>query len=872
MPPKETPQAKNKGGRPKAAWTPRRDQKAVHLYTLTKLTMLAISVEMKEEGFAPSESATQKRLKDLLPKNQVQDINVFRPRDEENMKLRFETLKACHGQVNTRRMREKNDRHRRRLKRRTRRAKRIAQFDGPQQAFKAGCSDSLIQWGLPCDSLISNSDPLPSKSVPLTPAHSPLEFIDPKLVESTVSQLGHYDKQLQEEDKADDTSPQPAALTDDFNWSPYVSVNGVATAMKEGDPLLAVAELTAPFIISPYTDTSPLLCEEIDEYLGELPGTSVTARETQVTEEDQLSLPLFFSWEEEEEVQRKSDHAQVVLDKLSKQISDVTLQPKRFVLLKYDTIFKAEHTKLVSRFSGASSTKSSLMSWASHLTSHRSYGSSIHSVRTGSSGSKVKAQRGFSAIAVASQDPLSLVEEQALPDTVNGSTTVVPPLRMPATYSSKEEEAWLELVGKPNAKSYSSLSGSARACCRANAPICHECGIRTTAFQQWKQLPRASQPSGELDMIDLVIDFYGNTPLHWAAHYSASSLVLSSYESSWSIRKASPVHSTPFLGPQDLAERYNTLGETVLHCLKITSTAEIIQYSDIIRLIADGRSVRKSHKHRVKQRDCHKVQRKRKHDFNRRDCHGRTIIHRFLLQLSEDLLHEVLPEKGLTNLLDMTSIPLDATDNQGETLFDILVAREVPLEFYSGLDFRATLDTTLAKVFGGFTDTRPVVYSALSFIEPQFSLLIIPEFCAKMLDINWIDLNGDTILHAVIKYDITKDPQRVEVLLHQGADLGIKDRKGNTALSIAVNLGSLGITRLLLKSGANVHSRNYGGTGILMQAAEHMRSTKQDKNHQLGNEILSCTNLLIDHGAIPNPADMDEWMTAEGRTALSASL
>jgi hypothetical protein len=53
MPPKEMQQTKNKGGRPKAAWTPRRDQKVVHLYTLTKLTMLEISVEMKEEGFAP---------------------------------------------------------------------------------------------------------------------------------------------------------------------------------------------------------------------------------------------------------------------------------------------------------------------------------------------------------------------------------------------------------------------------------------------------------------------------------------------------------------------------------------------------------------------------------------------------------------------------------------------------------------------------------------------------------------------------------------------------------------------------------------------------------------------------------------------------
>ena len=46
-------QTKNKGGRPKTAWTPRRDQKAVHLYTLTKLTMLEISREIMEDGFAP---------------------------------------------------------------------------------------------------------------------------------------------------------------------------------------------------------------------------------------------------------------------------------------------------------------------------------------------------------------------------------------------------------------------------------------------------------------------------------------------------------------------------------------------------------------------------------------------------------------------------------------------------------------------------------------------------------------------------------------------------------------------------------------------------------------------------------------------------
>lgn len=88
----------------------------------------------------------------------------------------------------------------------------------------------------------------------------------------------------------------------------------------------------------------------------------------------------------------------------------------------------------------------------------------------------------------------------------------------------------------------------------------------------------------------------------------------------------------------------------------------------------------------------------------------------------------------------------------------------------------------------------------------------------------------DTVLHEMTKG--IQGPGACEILLERGADIGARNRRGETALIGAYNCG---VVKLLCQRGANMNVGNSGGMTAL-----HHTVLKGDRNK---------TKVLLDHGA-----------------------
>jgi hypothetical protein len=704
---------------------------------------------------------------------------VFRPRDEENMKLRLETLKACHGQVRERRMREKHDRHRRRLKRTARRAKRIAQFDGPQYAFKDGCSDSFSKTPSILNSSSSDSNSVFSTQASSSTMSTIPEFVDPRLVFSGKGKTKCSDMERQ--------------------LNPVVPVSPVEN--NADLPLDGFAESSS------HTSANDVLTSLPSE-------PSHTSSSSQGTASSKIAPS----------VPKKTQKA---LEGLLKRITGGRLEPIGR-LFNHDTAASKKHIAAVSMFSGASSNGSSLRSWATRMSSSLSHGSTLNP--------KTRIEREFGPSVVQLEPQSNILRKvpklKLLPPRPDVSNRSI---------ASPEEIMLLELLGKPRAIAYSSKHPEARPCCRGVSKTCTACGMNFV----YLEFTDRSIYSVYMDAFSP--DYYANSALHWAG-YNTSSRVMSHL-----LRSLKEENHPQRLYPscKELASLCNTLGETVLHELQCASTFELDQISGIFELFAkaeDGTM------------NCINF-------LQRRDCHGRTIIHRFLLQLSDQLLKNTCFEQILPSLLSMTEIPADAADNQGNTVSDLLLARGATARFYEQI-FHSSGSTLEWAVFG-MASGRRVTYEQLRW-ETHILYALRPGSEPRNFNVDWIDPNGDTMLIAQLKYQKGRNLNQLIRLMHSGANISIKDRKGSTALAIAVCVGWLSATIELLHARANVHSRDYAGVGILLQAAEKMRQAKQERDYTMETEILSCANRLIDRGAITNPTDVDEWMTPEGRSKYKA--
>jgi hypothetical protein len=94
-------------------------------------------------------------------------------------------------------------------------------------------------------------------------------------------------------------------------------------------------------------------------------------------------------------------------------------------------------------------------------------------------------------------------------------------------------------------------------------------------------------------------------------------------------------------------------------------------------------------------------------------------------------------------------------------------------------------------------------------------------------------------------------------MITSGVEIHMRDRSGDTALATAARRGHRAVVVLLLDKGANVHSRNYRGFGILLHLKQIMNAVYQ--NVQFWALLWSCHVVLTDAGAKYSPTDRDEW-------------
>jgi hypothetical protein len=81
-------------------------------------------------------------------------------------------------------------------------------------------------------------------------------------------------------------------------------------------------------------------------------------------------------------------------------------------------------------------------------------------------------------------------------------------------------------------------------------------------------------------------------------------------------------------------------------------------------------------------------------------------------------------------------------------------------------------------------------------------------------------------------------------------------------LHLAVRLGRKVATKVLLKTGANVHARTPEGKGVLALGERYyLRARDQPK---LYASILACMALVMGYSAVAAPTRVQEWSTKCG--------
>ncbi|KAI4221075.1 MAG: hypothetical protein LQ349_007935 [Xanthoria aureola] len=151
---------------------------------------------------------------------------------------------------------------------------------------------------------------------------------------------------------------------------------------------------------------------------------------------------------------------------------------------------------------------------------------------------------------------------------------------------------------------------------------------------------------------------------------------------------------------------------------------------------------------------------------------------------------------------------------------------------------------------------KPSQVSEQSFMNSRLSL--VRDLLSVGVELDHHDNRGETPLMTHIRTIPPQDNIILE-LLHSGADINLRNKKGETALHISIKLGYIIGTKALLAQGAavNVHVRTWKEQGLLAVAVDAQRLAKD--NVGLYAKITACMALAIDAGAIAAPTILDEW-------------
>jgi hypothetical protein len=137
----------------------------------------------------------------------------------------------------------------------------------------------------------------------------------------------------------------------------------------------------------------------------------------------------------------------------------------------------------------------------------------------------------------------------------------------------------------------------------------------------------------------------------------------------------------------------------------------------------------------------------------------------------------------------------------------------------------------------------------------------------KKVSINHYDKQGETVLMAFVKYLCDGEDDKVLAnlfhrLIQKGADQHARNRRGETALHIAVRLGRKVATKVLLETGANVHALTTGGKGVIATGEKAFFAAGDDP--KLYSSIIACIALVMQYGGVRAPTLVQEWSMDEG--------
>ena len=313
-------------------------------------------------------------------------------------------------------------------------------------------------------------------------------------------------------------------------------------------------------------------------------------------------------------------------------------------------------------------------------------------------------------------------------------------------------------------------------------------------------------PVGDLDKTLNSPDNLGNTPLHYAAV-------------GWATQPTSLIQLL-VLGMK--GHLRNVLGQTFLHVLlSHVSFADLPSICDLLRYL-----------------------RATAFDFTTRDFHGRTaVLHLFATATEISELH--LP--FLQNVLHITGYDIATVDSRGNSLTHHLSHLVTLPEGPTRLEIVAALTSNLISSRSSQSEFCETITQKYSENWPGWVLWV-----SECHQSTWVDALGDSPILALLKcWEHSEDDEReiptlVKKLVSLGADIHMRDRKGDTALSVAVTRGLRPAVSTLMKLGASQYSRRYDGKTVMDNGVAELCRAKRDGNDKLYAMILSCITYLSD--------------------------
>jgi hypothetical protein len=130
------------------------------------------------------------------------------------------------------------------------------------------------------------------------------------------------------------------------------------------------------------------------------------------------------------------------------------------------------------------------------------------------------------------------------------------------------------------------------------------------------------------------------------------------------------------------------------------------------------------------------------------------------------------------------------------------------------------------------------------------------------VDINNHDKVGLTplmafVIHNRVGEDDALMTRLLQRLFEAGASINTRNRRGETALHLAVKLGRRAATKFLLGHGANVHARDCDGLGVIALGEASSKEAKHDET--IYAQIILCISLVISAGGVSSPTILQEW-------------